>query len=276
MTSFTPENGIQMSNTLLDQLPQPGLPRTAGAASKQITALPWNASIHWLALGWRDVASKPVASLFYGLPFWCMALILNAVFEFEPEYSMMAIAICLLLGPFGAMALYDASRRRGQGIASDFYGSLTCWKQYLPSLGMHAGLLMVLSLLWGRVSLVVTALFFDTLLPADFDVIEAALSANNWGFVVAYAAVGGAFAALVFGLSVVSVPMILDRNADAITASITSLAVVKKNVAVMLLWALQIVLLVGASVMLPLAVGLAVVGPLLGHASWHAYRDCVR
>jgi uncharacterized membrane protein len=70
--------------------------------------------------------------------------------------------------------------------------------------------------------------------------------------------------------------MILDRDTDAITAAMTSFQVVGKNTAVMLLWAALIALLVGVSVLMPMAVGLAVVGPLLGHASWHAYRDSVR
>jgi uncharacterized membrane protein len=265
-----------MTNTLLEESLQPCVPTTAEAEPKQINLLPWSAPLGWLKLGWKDIAAHPLTSLFYGLPFWCMAVVLDAVFEFEPEYAMMAVSVCLLLGPFAAMGLYDASRRREQGLASDFMGSLTCWKQHLRSMGMLAGVLLVLALLWGRASLVVTALFFNTIMPSDFDVMEAALSADNWEFVIAYAVVGGAFAALVFGLSVVSAPMILDRDNDAITAAITSLEVVGKNGAAMLLWAALIALLVGISVLLPMAVGLAMVGPLLGHASWHAYRDSVR
>jgi uncharacterized membrane protein len=264
-----------MTNTLIEESRQPCVPAHAEAVPKQIKLLPWSAPFGWLKLGWRDIAAHPLTSLFYGLPFWCMALVLVAVFEFEPEYAMMAVSVCLLLGPFAAMALYDASRRREQGLASDFLGSLTSWRPHLRSMGMLAGVLLVLALLWGRASLVVTALFFNTIMPSDFDVMEAALSADNWEFVIAYAVVGGAFAALVFGLTVVSVPMILDRDTDAITAAITSMEAMGINTAVMLLWASLIVLLVGVSLLLPMAVGLAVIGPLLGHASWHAYRDSV-
>jgi uncharacterized membrane protein len=265
-----------MTNTLLEDSPQPYVLATSEPAPRQINLLPWSAPFGWLKLGWRDIAAHPLTSLVYGLPFWCMALVLDAVFEFEPEYAMMAVSVCLLLGPFVAMGLYDSSRRRERGFAPDFLVSLTSWKQHLRSMGMLAGVLLVLALLWGRASLVVTALFFNTIMPSDFDVMEAALNADNWEFLIAYAIVGGAFAALVFSLSVVSVPMILDRDTDAITAAITSVEAMGKNTVVMLLWAALIVLLVGVSVLLPMAVGLAVVGPLLGHASWHAYRDSVR
>lgn len=265
-----------MTNTLLEESTQPYVPAPSGAALKQINLLGWAAPFGWLKLAWRDLASQPRASLFYGLPFWCMALVLDAVFQFEPEYAMMAISVCLLLGPFVAMGLYDLSRRRELGLAPEFLGSLTCWKPHLRSMGMLVGVLLVLAMLWGRASLIVTALFFSTIMPSDFDVMEAAWNAGNWEFLMAYAVVGGAFAALVFSLSVVSVPMILDRDTDAISAAITSMSAMGRNAAVMLLWAALIALLVGVSVLLPMSVGLAVVGPLLGHASWHAYRDSVR
>jgi uncharacterized membrane protein len=265
-----------MTNTLVEESPLPCVPATSEAAPKQINLLQWSAPFRWLKLGWQDIAANPLASLFYGSPFWSMALVLDAVLQFEPEYAMVAISVCLLLGPFVAMGLYDLSRRREQGLVPQFGASLICWTKHLRSMGMLAGVLLVLALLWGRASLVVTALFFNTIMPADFDVMEAALNADNWAFVIAYAAIGSAFAGLVFSLSVVSVPMILDRDTDAITAGLTSMDAMGKNTAVMVLWAALIALLVGVSVLLPMAVGLALVGPLLGHASWHAYRDSVR
>jgi uncharacterized membrane protein len=245
-------------------------------ASKEITLLPWSAPLRWLRLGWRDLAAHPVTSVFFGLPFLFMALILHGVFHIGPEYSMTMISGCLLVGPFVAMGLNDLSRRDERGFAPDFIGSLTCWKGHLGSMGLLVGVLLVLALLWGRVSLVVTALFFNTNIPSDFDLMDAALDADNWEFVATYSIVGAAFATLIFSLLVVSIPMILDRDTDAITAAITSLMVVGKNAAVMLLWAALIGLAVLVSVLLTQAVGLLVVGPLLGHASWHAYRDAVR
>jgi len=246
------------------------------AASKEIVLLSWAAPFDWLRLGWRDLAAHPGTSLFYGLPFWCMALVLHAVFHTEPEYAMTMVSGCLLLGPFVAMGLYDLSRRREQGLVPDFMASLTCWKPHLRSMGLLVGVLTVLELLWGRVSLVLIALFFDTGMPSSVDVMQTLLNPDNREFVAAYIIVGGVFALLVFAISVVSIPMILDRDTDAITAAIASIEVVTNNTAVMLLWGVLLASLVTLSLLLSLAVGLVVAGPLLGHASWHAYRGSIR
>ena len=83
------------------------------------------------------------------------------------------------------------------------------------------------------------------------------------------------FAALVFSTSVVSIPMILDRDTDAISAAITSIRVVYENTGPLIVWGLLICVLL-ALALLPWGIGLVLVGPLLGHASWHAYRGAVR
>jgi len=141
-------------------------------------------------------------------------------------------------------------------------------------MGMLVLVLVVLELLWGRASLVVFAVFFNTGMPSTTGVVQAIFSPQNWSFVAVYLAVGGAFAALVFATSVVSIPMILDRDTDALTAAITSIRVVAENTGVMLLWGVLIAALVAAS-LFAWGAGLLLVGPLLGHASWHAYRAAV-
>jgi uncharacterized membrane protein len=144
----------------------------------------------------------------------------------------------------------------------------------MGSMGMLVLVLVVLVLLWGRASLVVFAVFFNTGMPSTTGVMAAIFNPQNWGFVGVYLAVGGVFAALVFSTSVVSIPMILDRDTDALTAGITSMRVVLENTAVMLLWGLLITLIVAASLWL-WGAGLLLAGPVLGHASWHAYRAAV-
>jgi len=106
-------------------------------------------------------------------------------------------------------------------------------------------------------------------------VLEAVFNPQNWEFILAYLCVGGFFAGLVFASMMVSIPMILDRDTDAITACITSLRVFVDHTAVSVFWGLLITAL-AVLAMLPSAAGLLVVGPWLGFASWHAYRGAVR
>jgi uncharacterized membrane protein len=135
--------------------------------------------------------------------------------------------------------------------------------------------LIVLELLWGRASLVVFAVFFNTGMPSTSGVLAAVFNPENWEFVAVYMVVGSVFAGIVYATAVVSIPMILDRDTDAITAAITSLQVVFDNMAVMVLWG---VLLTGMVVvaLIPWGLGLLLVGPWLGHASWHAYRGSIQ
>lgn len=229
----------------------------------------------WLAAGWRDLRAHPGIGLFYGLCFWAMAITLGAVFRAKPEYTLSIASGCLLVGPFLAMGLYEVSRRREQGLAPELGASLTCWDAHIRSMGMLVLVLIVLELLWGRASLVVFAVFFNTGMPSTTGVIKAVFNPENWEFLVIYLAVGGLFATLVFSTAVVSIPMILDRDTDAVWAAITSIRVVFSNPGVMLLWGVLITSLVTVA-LLPWGLGLILVGPLLGHASWHAYRGAVR
>jgi uncharacterized membrane protein len=142
-------------------------------------------------------------------------------------------------------------------------------------MGMLVLVLIVLELLWGRASLVVFAVFFNTGMPSTAGVVQAVFNPENWEFVAVYLAIGGFFAALVFATTVVSLPMILDRDTDAISAALTSIQVVFSNTLVMLLWGALITALVIVA-LIPWGLGLLLIGPWLGHASWHAYRGSVR
>ena len=120
----------------------------------------------------------------------------------------------------------------------------------------------------------VFAVFFNTGMPSTTGVIQAIFNPENWEFLAVYLFVGGVFAGLVFTVSVVSIPMILDRDTDAISAAITSLQVVAENTIVMVLWGILLTGLVIVA-LIPWGFGLLLVGPLLGHASWHAYRGTI-
>jgi uncharacterized membrane protein len=256
--------------------PPPYVPPPSEAPAKEILLLPLRAPLGWLHSGWGDVRTAPLISLFFGAAFWGMARVLSAVFHQQPEYTMTIISGCLLLGPFLAMGLYEVSRRHDAGLPQSWVASLTCWKSHLRSMGLLVGVLIVVELLWGRASLVVIALFFSTGLPSSASIMQSVANPDSWQFVVAYFAVGGVFATLVFVMSVVSITMILYRDTDAISAAITSIAVVLTNPGAMFFWGALIALSTALALWLPWSVGLLLVGPVLGHASWHAYRSTVR
>ncbi len=253
----------------------PYVPPPSREPDIEIISLGFKDPFRWLALGWGDLLAAKGIGLFYGLCFWGMALVLGEVFRSNPEYVMSIASGCLLVGPFLAVGLYEVSRRQERGTAPELLASLSCWRSHVGSMGMLVLVLIVLELLWGRASLVVFAVFFNTGMPSTTGVIEAIFNMANWEFVAVYLVVGGAFASVVFATTVVAIPMILDRDADAISAAITSLRVVFENTAVMVFWGFLITTMIVLA-LLPWGAGLVIVGPLLGHATWHAYRRSVR
>ncbi len=255
--------------------PEPYVAPPSDAPKKTIKPVDLGDLLKWLVSGWRDMLANPLIGAFYGFAFWLMAVVLGAVFKSSPEYTMSMASGCLLVGPFLAMGLYDVSRRRALGIAPDLGSSLICWDTHIGSMAMLVLVLIVLELLWGRASLVVFAVFFNTGMPSTTGVMQAVFNPQNWEFLLAYAVVGGVFAVLVFSVAVVSIPMILDRDTDAISAAIASLEVVATHTMMMMVWGGVITGLVLGALLTPYAIGLLIVGPLIGHASWHAYRGTI-
>jgi uncharacterized membrane protein len=233
----------------------------------------WADPFRWLARGFDDLCAAPWVALFYGICFWLMAVVLATVFRNKPEYTMSFVSGCFLVGPFLAVGLYESSRRREAGLPQDLGASLTCWNRQMGSMGMLVLVMLLLELLWGRASLVVFALFFTTAgIPSTATVLQALFHPANWEFVAVYTAVGGVFAWLVYSTCAVSIPMILDRDTDGITAGIASFNAVTSRPGPMLLWGALVVMLLLAALLVPGSLGVLLVGPWLGHATWHAYR----
>lgn len=227
----------------------------------------------WLACGWSDFRRAPTLGVFYGSCFVGMGWALLKVFEHAPAYVLALAAGFLLMGPFVCMGLYRVSQRLERGETPDLGDSLTAWLARPATLAVFGFALLVIEMLWGRVALVIFAVSFDGM-PDFRGSLLKLLDPQNIGFIVAYLGAGAVFAGLIYAISVVSIPMILDRPVDAITAALTSLRLVLTQTPVLLAWGATITLLVVLA-MLPGFLGLIVVGPVLGHASWHAYRAAV-
>jgi uncharacterized membrane protein len=229
--------------------------------------------LHWLALGLRDFRRAPAIGLFYGAVFMVMGWALLKVYEHAPAYTLALSAGFLLMGPFLCLGLYRVSQRLEAGERPDFGDSLLAWDTRTAQLGIFGFVLLVLEMLWGRATLVIFAVSFDGM-PDFRGSLMALMDPANLGFIVAWLAVGAVFAGLIFAVSVVSIPMILDRQTDAITAGLTSLRLVLTQTGVMLWWAALIALITTLS-LVPWFLGLLLAGPVIGHASWHAYRAAV-
>jgi uncharacterized membrane protein len=229
--------------------------------------------LRWLAKGWSDFLRCPGIGLFYGGCFMVMGWALLKVYEAAPAYVMALSAGFLLMGPFLCLGLYRASQRLEQGEKPDFGDSLLAWDTRTGQLAIFGFVLLVLEMLWGRATLVIFAVSFDGM-PDLKGSLLALMDPENIGFIAAWLGVGAVFAGLIYAVSVISIPMILHRQTDAITAGLTSMRLFFTQTAVMIFWGALIALLVVLA-LLPWFAGLLVVGPVLGHASWHAYRAAV-
>ncbi len=242
-------------------------------ASYHLNTLRWSDPLRWLALGWRDFRRHPGIGSFYGLCFVAMGWALMTVFKQAPAWTLALSGGFLLVGPFMCMGMYQVSQRLERGEMPDLGDSLTAWDEHIGQMAIFGFVLLVLEMVWARSTLVIFALSFDGM-PDFKGSLMALFNPENIEFIVAWMAVGSAFAVIIFSVSVVSIPMMLDAQVDAITAGLTSLRLVLTHTGVMLLWGALITALVVLA-MLPWFAGLLVVGPVLGHASWHAYRTAV-
>jgi uncharacterized membrane protein len=240
-----------------------------------IRQVPPRAIVGWLRSGWQDCRQGGRASLFYGACFAAAGWLMQVVFA--KAYALFAGLTTgfLLLGPFLALGLYDLSRRIEHGEAPELLPTLAAWRGNLANVGVFAALLAVVLLVWARASIVVFALFFTGGLPTFGDVVRAVLTFEQPDFALVYFAVGGFFATFVFAISVIALPLMLDRRTDAITAAIASLIACGRSPGTMILWAACIVFLVSLG-FATLFFGLLLIMPLVGHATWHAYRDLVQ
>ncbi|KMN35910.1 MULTISPECIES: DUF2189 domain-containing protein [Chromobacterium] len=250
------------------------IPRDRPVARKVETLRP----LQWLKKGFRDFQKAPADCLFYGAVFVLMGYLLTLYSEHSPELIITFATIFLLAGPFLAIGLYDIAK---QMEAFDGHGrvklahSMSAWRVNLPAFTLYAALLAVLVFGWFRVSLLMFALFYDTAaLPSLNDIVVNAFNPDNIVFLVAYFAVGFLFAQVVFSVSVVSIPLMLDKEVDTVTAMIASVQAVLKNVLTMGIWAAIIVAL-SAVGFVTYFLGLIIIMPVLALASWHAYRDLI-
>lgn len=248
----------------------------ASSSNPTLTRIPLDRPWSWLAKGFSDMRRAPSASLGYGVLFVAAGYLLTAgLWALGWLYLTLPLAAgFLIVGPLFAVGLYEVSRRLQAGEPVSFAATLAAWRRNAGQIGLMGVALLLLMFAWLRLAAMIFMLFFGLEPPSlDMLVQKTVLSADALPFLVTGTVVGAVLAALAFSISVIAIPLLLDRpGANVVTAITTSVEAVRTNPAAMLFWALLIVLFVGAG-LATLLLGLAVTLPLIGHASWHAYRD---
>lgn len=231
---------------------------------------PWR----WLAAGWQDLRRSPAVSVGYGALFVLAAYGLTlGLAQLDVPYLILPLAAgFMLVAPVLAVGLYDMSRRLERGEAVRLGSSLLAWRRNAREIAFMGGILMLFLLFWVRLAMLLFALFYGTTSPSLAGLASSILSSAGLPFLVVGTAVGGVLALAVFAISAVSIPMLLDRQTDALSATVFSVRAVLRNAKPMLLWAGLIAFFIGLG-LATMYVGLALALPLIGHATWHAYRD---
>ena len=240
----------------------------------EVRSVGLTAPFRWLAAGLKDMQATRLRAAFYGLMFMLMGFVIAAVYETRWELTMGLTAGFFLVAPFLFCGIYCLSRQRDREEKPSLTGSLFCWTDNLGSIGFFAAILTFLMVVWARVSVVIFALFSTRDFPTMQGMIFQIFSLTNVPFVIAWFGVGFVFASIAFAISVVSVPLMLDRKTDTMIALFTSVRALWQNMVPLYLWAALIVALIGASMVL-FFIPLLLTAPLVGHATWRAYRDLV-
>jgi uncharacterized membrane protein len=249
------------------------------AATVKVGPVAFDAPWAWLAAGWRDIWSAPGISLLYGGAFAVLSatLVLGLLAGGLASLTLVLAGGFLLVGPAAAVGLYEVSRRLEVGESVRLCEVVTRGLRAVGQIGFFGAILAFVYFVWMLLALLLFMLFFGgaPLPPASEFVAALLLTSHGLGLLVTGTVVGSLLAALVFAMSAISVPLLMTRRVDAVTAIVTSLKAVRLNPKPMALWAGLIAGFMALG-LASLLVGLVIAFPLIGHATWHAYRDLVR
>lgn len=252
--------------------------QTFAAATPKISEIPVDAAWSWLAAGWRDVWRIPHISLSYGAIFSLIALMFFVgLYLAGWLYLLLPLAGgFLLLGPMFAVGLYEASRRLEAGETVTVSDLVSFSVRSPGQLAFMGAALLIVYFAWVEIALLLFMLFVGpTDLPPIGQLVPMLLFTwNGLGLLIVGTAVGAVFAAAVFAATAVSIPLLMRREIDIVTASVTSVLAVLRNPGPMLLWGVLIAGMMAVA-FATLFIGMIIVFPLVGHATWHAYKSVI-
>ncbi len=231
--------------------------------------------IQSLRAGLKDFLNAPLPGLFFASVYVFVGLIMAwiTVATGTTFWLVLAVMGFPLIGSFAALGLYETSRRRASGEPLNLSEiASVVWAHKVGQLPWLAVILVILFLFWFFLGHMIFALFLGlspmTNVSNSTEVYFSANGLKMFGFGTA---VGAAFAGLTFALSVLGMPMFLDRDVDFVTAMITSFQAVRANPVIYLAWG-AFIGIVTIIAMIPAFLGLFIAMPILGHATWHLYK----
>lgn len=248
--------------------------RPEETAGRLTMDMPWS----WLGAGWRDMMRAPHLSIGYGALVVGGGILINWLLWRAGAVALIPVALGVfaLVGPLAAVGLYEMSRRIEAGEPPALAPVKFVGPRAPLQLAYIGFFLMFAALVWVLVAMVLYAIFTaGSYVPFDRFITFAVSTSAGMTMAVIGAVAGGFIAFCIFLLTVVSVPMLMNDRTDAFSAIALGIKAFRKNPGPMLLWAWLIAVFIGAGVG-TFFVGLAVAFPLLGHATWHAYRDISR
>ncbi len=228
----------------------------------------------WLALGWRDFTRVPFCSGYHGLAVALGgAVVVWIALRFWPLLPG-AVSGFLLVGPILCTGLYALSRRLAVGERAGMREVKAAWRSGTKPLVWMGLILAIAATAWVLLSAVLVALFVKEPITGLEGFLRFIVLSQNSHLFTIWVLAGGLGAALVFAVTVVSVPLLLDRDIDMLSAIATSVRAVGENPFAMALWA-TIIMVATALSMATAMLGFVIAIPVIGHATWHAYRDVV-
>jgi uncharacterized membrane protein len=238
------------------------------------TQEPWG----WLAAGWRDMRTAPGLSIGYGVLFVASAYAVTiGLYQLDLIYMIWPMAAgFLLIAPVFCVAFYEISRRLENGLELNFSALAKAWCGDAKCV-LGAGLALVFfMIMWIRVAALIYAINFPyTGLSIEEMTVKTFFTTDGLTFLAVGSILGAVLAFLAFLVSAVSLQAMLAQNIGFLGGVIISVLAVTRNFAPMMLWAAIIVVVTAAGVAFAF-IGLAITMPLIGHASWHAYRSVIR
>ena len=245
----------------------------SAALDIRVKQAPPDRILRWLSMGWRDVRAAGSASLLHGFIVSMISIAITAMTLLYWKLLPGAVSGFVLIGPFLATGLYVLSCKIGKSEPTSIRVAINAWRYSSKCLMLFGTLLVLGATAWVLFSVAMFHFFIPVDIDHPIDFLKYVLTQDEGTFML-WTMLGGIGAALAFSMTVAGLPLLVERDVTTPTAVYASIRAVSENPATMVLWAMVIAVITGLSFM-TLMLGFIVLYPLLGHASWYAYKDLV-